>query len=163
VFLVVNGGVMMWTEYLRGKRQTEAASASNKIPERSIADLTWRDALIIGGAQAFALIPGISRSGATMCVGLLARMRHDEAASYTFMLATPLIAAAGVLEVPTLVQAGSQVFAMAVVGGLCAAVTAYLSLRFLTRYFRFGTLIPFAYYCIAVGLAGLIFVTVHGA
>lgn len=169
VFLIVNGLVMIWTERLRSKQgatgSTEVPAAASSEPNGDglgIADLTWRDALLIGSVQAFALIPGISRSGVTMCAGLLKRMRHEDAANYTFMLATPLIAAAGLLEVPTLIQAGQLAFTMALIGGLCAALTAYLSLRFLTRYFQFGRLNPFAYYCIAIGLFGVVYVVTHG-
>ncbi|HET9015321.1 MAG TPA: undecaprenyl-diphosphate phosphatase [Thermomicrobiaceae bacterium] len=129
---------------------------------RGIQDLTWRDAIMIGSAQALALIPGISRSGVTMCAGLLRNMGHEEAANYTFMLATPIILAAGLLEVPTLVMAGGSVLAIAIVGGLLAGLAAYLSVRFLVRYFQFGHLDPFAYYCIALGVVGVVFVAVHG-
>ena len=72
---------------------------------------------MVGAAQALALIPGISRSGVTMCAGLLINMRHEEAATYTFMLATPISAAAGVLEVPTLFSYGPTVIQQALVGG----------------------------------------------
>src|SRR5205823_9029093 len=114
-------------------------------------------------AQALALVPGISRSGVTMCAGLLAGMHHDEAAEYTFLLATPIIAAAGVLEVPVLFGAGSQLLAIAALGAVLAGITAYLSVRFLTRYFRVGRLDPFAYYCVLAGLATLLYLGLRGA
>lgn len=153
--LVVNGGIMLLGERLRrGQDKAGALTFRAEEPEgkRSIADLSWRDAVAVGSAQALALFPGISRSGVTMCAGLLINMRHDEAARYTFMLATPLIAAAGLLEVPTLFAHGAPALAVYLVGGVLSGVTAYLSVRFLTRYFRFGRLDPFAYYCVAVGL-----------
>jgi undecaprenyl-diphosphatase len=79
------------------------------------------------------------------------------------MLATPIILAAGLLEVPSLFTAGGTVLAQSLVGGLLAAITAYLSVRFLDRYFRFGRLDPFAYYCIAAGIASAIYIGIAGA
>lgn len=164
VFLIVNGGIMLLSERLRGRRNGGGLTLRGDEPDgtRSIKDLTWRDAIVVGSAQALALIPGISRSGTTMCAGLLIDMRHEDAANYTFMLATPLIAAAGLLEVPQLALAAGNVIAMAVVGGVLAALAAYISVRFLTRYFQFGRLDPFAYYCILLGLIGVVFVAAHG-
>ncbi len=168
IFLIVNGILMLLSERLRRQQERGGGAAWSLTaaePEgrRSIKDLSWRDATAIGFAQSLALIPGISRSGATICAGLLVNLRHEEAANYAFMLATPIIAAAGLAETPSLFGAASGIGAMAVVGGLLAAVTAYLSVRFLTRYFRFGRLDPFAYYCILIGLAGLLFVVIHGS
>jgi len=123
--LVVNGGIMLLGERLRRAQDTAGRlTFRGEEPEgkRSIADLGWRDAVAVGSAQALALFPGISRSGATMCAGLLINMRHDEAARYTFMLATPLIAAAGLLEVPTLFTQGAPAFAIFLVGGVLSAI-----------------------------------------
>src|SRR5258708_3521430 len=111
-------------------------------------------ATIVGATQALALFPGISRSGSTVTAGLVAGLRHYSAARLSFLLATPVILAAGVLEVPALFTAGSPLgvyFAGAVVAG----ITAYISARFLLRYFRSGRLDPFAIYCVALGLIGL--------
>ena len=173
IFLIVNGGIMLLTERLRARQETAVVAFRGDNLEgthgvevlggtRGVQDLTWRDAVAIGSAQALALIPGISRSGVTMCAGLLRNMGHEEAANYTFMLATPIILAAGLLEVPTLVMAGGNVLAIAIVGGLLAGLAAYVSVRFLVRYFQFGRLDPFAYYCIALGAAGVVFVATHG-
>jgi undecaprenyl-diphosphatase len=164
VFLVVNGIIMLVSERLRGGHGSEGLQLRGEEPDgtRGIKDLSWRDAILVGSAQALALIPGLSRSGTTMCAGLLINMRHDEAANYTFMLAAPIIAAAGLLEVPSLFTAGGSVAATALVGGILAAIAAYISVRFLTRYFQYGRLDPFAYYCILVGLAGAGFIIVHG-
>ncbi len=163
-FLIVNGGIMLLGERLRRRSMGGSFQFDASEPEgqRGIEDLTWRDAMAVGSAQALALIPGISRSGSTMCAGLLINMRHEEAATFTFLLATPIIAAAGLLEVPTLFTAGGQVIAMSLVGGLLAAVTAYLSVRFLTRYFEFGRLDPFAYYCIIAGVGALVYILATG-
>jgi undecaprenyl-diphosphatase len=164
VFLIVNGGIMLVSERLRGRQGRSGLVFRGEEPDgtRGIKDLTWRDAMLVGSAQALALIPGISRSGSTMCAGLLINMRHDEAANFTFMLAAPIIAAAGLLEVPSLFSAGGNIFAIALVGGVLAALAAYISVRFLVRYFQFGRLDPFAYYCILLGLAGIVFIAVHG-
>ena len=164
VFLVVNGGIMLVSERLRGRRGGRGLTFRGDEPDgaRGIKDLTWRDAIVVGSAQALALIPGISRSGATMCAGLLIDMGHEDAANFTFMLATPLIAAAGLLELPQLALAQGDVLAMAVVGGILAALAAYISVRFLTRYFQFGRLDPFAYYCILLGVFGVAFIMAHG-
>lgn len=164
IFLVVNGIIMLVSERLRSRQGSRRLEFRADEPEgtRGIKDLSWRDAILVGSAQALALIPGLSRSGTTMCAGLLINMRHEEAANYTFMLAAPIIAAAGLLEVPSLITAGGNIAATALVGGLLAAIAAYISVRFLTQYFQFGRLDPFAYYCILVGLAGTIFIVVHG-
>ncbi len=162
VFLAINGGIMLATEQLRQKA-VPASTIAAQGRTRGINDLGPRDAFVVGAAQSLALLPGISRSGVTMCAGLLLGMRHDDAAKYTFMLATPIIAAAGVLEIPILVGAGPRALAISVVGGAITALTAYLSVRYLTRYFRFGRLDPFAYYCIVAGVASLLYLTLHGA
>ncbi|HLZ10074.1 MAG TPA: undecaprenyl-diphosphate phosphatase, partial [Chloroflexota bacterium] len=101
------------------------------------------------------LIPGISRSGVTMVAALQVGMNHEDAATYTFLLATPIIAAAGLLEVPQLFASPASTLIIAVVGGVVAAVSAYLSVRFLMRYFQSGRLDPFGYYCIVAGLSSL--------
>ena len=111
----------------------------------------------IGLAQALALIPGISRSGVTMVACLQARLNHEDALHFTFLLATPVILAAGLLEVPKLFGVSHTTRLAALLGGLVAAVAAYLSVKFLTRYFRVGSLTPFAYYSIGVGLVSFFF------
>jgi undecaprenyl-diphosphatase len=116
-----------------------------------IADLTVPQALWVGVAQAAALIPGISRSGVTMVAGMRAKLSHEEALRFAFLLATPLIAAAGLLEVPKLRHAGPGVLTVALIGGVVAGIAALASVAFLTRYFRVGRLTPFAYYCLAAG------------
>jgi undecaprenyl-diphosphatase len=149
-FLVVNGVVLFVAERLKGRRSAPLES------------LTWRSALAIGVAQCAAFIPGISRSGATMVGGLLAGLHHKESARFSFLLATPVILGAAVLEVPKLLhapQAGNGLGALALGAGLAAGITAYLSVAFLMRYFGkhdFEALDPFAYYCGAAGLLSLV-------
>jgi undecaprenyl-diphosphatase len=117
--------------------------------------------VLVGFAQALALLPGISRSGSAIVAGLLCDLRHEDAARYSFLLATPVILAASVLEFPKLfVPDAHVVLLQAVAGGLVAGVTAYASVAFLTRYFRHNDLSPFAWYCIAAGaLSFVLFVT----
>jgi undecaprenyl-diphosphatase len=123
---------------------------------RDITQLSWRDAAIVGLAQAGALIPGISRSGITMVAGLVAGLTHEAAARYTFLLATPIIGAAAALEIPQLFEpAGRSVLGYAVLGMVLAGIAAYFSVRYLMRYFETGRLDPFAYYCVAAGLVSL--------
>jgi undecaprenyl-diphosphatase len=117
-------------------------------------ELGWGAALVVGTSQVLALLPGISRSGTTITAGLGAGLRHAAAARFSFLLATPIILAAGLLEVPKLREAGS-LLPQYLIGAVVAGVTAYLSTRFLLRYFRSGRLDPFAAYCLALGLFGL--------
>ena len=118
-----------------------------------IAKIGFRQAFAIGAAQAAALIPGISRSGVTMGGGLLAGLSNEDAARYAFLLATPIIGAAGVLKLPELLgSAGNGVRAQALVGALAAALTTYLAVRFLLRFFETNRLTPFGIYCIVAGI-----------
>jgi undecaprenyl-diphosphatase len=123
---------------------------------RPLASLTWKEALIVGLAQSLALLPGISRSGATMVAGLGVRLNHEDAARYSFLLGTPLIGAAALLEVPQLLGQSTSTLLLVGMGMVLAGIAAYLSTRFLMRYFERGRLDPFAYYCWAAGLVALI-------
>jgi undecaprenyl-diphosphatase len=151
-FLIVNGLVLFIAERL--KRRV----AGQGSPE--LARLTWQGALLIGLCQCAAFIPGISRSGATMVAGLLLGLHHKEAARFSFLIATPVIAGAALLETPKLLHgaAGSGLSGVALLAGVVAGITAYLSTAFLMRYFRghdFDALDPFAYYCVAAGIVAL--------
>jgi undecaprenyl-diphosphatase len=107
----------------------------------------------VGVAQGAALLPGISRSGSAIVAGLLLRLDHEDAARYSFLLATPVIFAASALEVPKLfAPAASGVLAQATVGAVVAAVTAYASIAFLTRWFHAHDLRPFGWYCLIFGI-----------
>jgi undecaprenyl-diphosphatase len=157
IFLAVNGVVLYGAELLR-RRAPETAEDDDARIARQV---SWGESVLVGAAQALALIPGFSRSGATMGGGLLVGLSHKDAARFAFLLATPIIGAAGVLKLPEL--AGSQgngVRGQALVGALCAAVTAYLAVRFLMRYFETRTLTPFAVYCAAAGTAAAIYFAV---
>jgi undecaprenyl-diphosphatase len=118
-----------------------------------LAELSFVSAFVIGAAQALALIPGFSRSGASMGGGLLVGLSNEDAARFSFLLATPIIGAAALLKLPELFGSeGNGVRGPALVAALCAALTAYLSVRFLMRYFETNRLTPFAAYCFAAGL-----------
>lgn len=151
-FLILNGVLLLVFERLRRRPPRPGDYLGDS--DARIAKLSWRQAFGIGTAQAAALVPGISRSGITMGGGLLFGLSNEDAARYAFLLATPIIGAAGVLKIPDLLgSAGNGVRGPAVVGALCAAVTTYLAVKFLLRYFQTNTLTPFGVYCVAVGLA----------
>src|SRR5215469_16109316 len=157
-FLCLNGGILLFGDRMRDREQIIEVKSS-KAHHISIDDLTFLQAVMIGSAQAFALIPGISRSGVTMVACLRARLNHEDALRFTFLLATPVILAAGLLKMPELFAHGvshtTQLAAL--IGGGVSALAAYLSVRFLTRYFHIGRLTPFAYYSIGAGLISFLF------
>jgi undecaprenyl-diphosphatase len=135
--------------------ETAAATASKSGgPTREVATLTYREAVVIGSAQILALFAGISRSGVTMAAGLARGLSHEDAARFSFLLATPVILAAGVLKIPDLFgPLGNGIRGQILAGSLAAAIAAYLSVRFLIRWFTTRTLWPFAAYCLAMGTA----------
>ncbi len=149
-FLMLNGVLLYGAERLRRRAPQTETDDDTRIARQ----VGWPQAFGVGAFQAIALIPGFSRSGATMAGGLLVGLSNEDAARFAFLLATPIIGAAALLKLPEL--AGSQgngVRGPALAGALCAGLTAYLAIRFLMRYFQTRTLIPFAIYCFAAGLA----------
>ena len=141
-FLIVNAFIMFAGEALR-RRSTG---------ERALPSIAWSDGAKVGIAQGAALFPGISRSGSSIVAGLLLGLTHEDAARYSFLLATPVIFAASALEVPQLFAPGSQaVLAQAAVGGVLAGICAYASVAFLVRYFHGNDLRPFGWYCLIFG------------
>ena len=163
--LILNGGILFAAEMFRRRdeRRRKAAGAAVMAHEdgdpefAQIEGLSLRTTLFVGIFQAGALLPGISRSGITMAAGLVAGLRHEEAARFSFLLATPIILAAGLLELPAL-GTDAPTAGIAVAAAVVAGVVAYASARFLLRYLRIGRLDPFAYYCAALGAAGLVFI-----
>jgi undecaprenyl-diphosphatase len=130
--------------------------------DQRLAGQSWKQALLIGSAQILALLPGISRSGSTIGAGLLRGLSHEDSARFAFLLATPVIAAAGVLKLPELAgPAGQGILGPVLAGSLVAGVAAYVSLRFLTKYFETRTLNPFAVYCVIAGAAGVVWSLAH--
>jgi undecaprenyl-diphosphatase len=122
-----------------------------------ISRVSYRDGIFVGLLQCFALLPGISRSGITMVGGLWRGLSHEDAARFAFLLATPVILAAGVLKLPSLAgHAGDHIHGQVLVGSVITGITAYLSVRYLVRYFETRTLTPFAVYSLIVGVASLL-------
>ncbi len=146
-FLVFNAFIMFFGEFLRRRQKGQFHR-----PDKRIEQLTWAQSVGIGFGQSLALFPGISRSGASMVAGLLADLNHEDAANYSFLLATPVILAAGLLEVPDLMGVGRHVvLVQAVIGGIVAGIAAYFSVAFLVRYFQRNDLRPFGWYCLLFG------------
>jgi undecaprenyl-diphosphatase len=151
-FLVVNAGLLLFGERLRGRLAGGG--------ERALSSLTPMDAAVIGLWQCAALIPGVSRSGATIVGGLLRGVDHAGSAHFSFLIATPIILGATVLEVPKLLHAdvAPGVFQLSAIAAVIAGLTAFASTAFLMRYFRSHddwALNPFAFYCAAFGLVAL--------
>lgn len=145
-FLTVNGVLLLVGERIRGTR-------GRHVRHRTLDTMSAGGALAIGSSQILALFAGISRSGVTMVSGLLGQLDHEEAANFSFLLATPVILLAGLYKLPSLMGTlGNGVRSQTLVGALCAMVAAYISVRFLTRWFTTRTLRPFGYYCLVVGL-----------
>jgi undecaprenyl-diphosphatase len=151
VFLTINGVLLLAFERLR--RRPPRPGDHEGDGDARIATMSFKRAFAIGTAQAAALIPGISRSGVTMGGGLLSGLTNEDAARYAFLLATPIIGAAGVLKLPDLLgSAGDGVRGQALVGAIAAALTTWLAVRFLLRFFETNRLTPFGVYCIVAGL-----------
>ncbi len=158
-FLIANGLLLLGFEVLRrrAERRTAGEAATREQQEESFARaerIGFVAAAVVGACQALAFLPGISRSGVTIGGGLLAGLRHQEAARFSFLLATPTILGAGLIEVPQLFTPGVPV-AQYAAGAVLAGVAAYASARFLLRYFRSGRLDPYGWYCIAAGIVTL--------
>ena len=151
IFLALNGVLLFAAEFLRRRAPlVEQGDADERIAGR----VSWPESFGIGIAQALALIPGFSRSGATMAGGLLAGLTNEDAARFAFLLATPIIGAAAILKLPELLGSqGNGVRGQTLVGALCAAVTAYLAVKFLMRYLHTNRLTPFAAYCLIAGVS----------
>lgn len=160
-FLCVNGLILLAGEWIRRRAlaaervavpASGAAIAAATGPGRSLDTLSFTDALVVGVAQTAALFAGISRSGVTMVAGLLKGLDHEDAARFSFLLATPVILAAGLYKMPDLLgPLGDGVRAQALVGSVAAGLAAYCSVRFLMRFFETKTLWPFGVYCLVAG------------
>ncbi|MEI6985284.1 MAG: undecaprenyl-diphosphate phosphatase [Rhodospirillaceae bacterium] len=151
VFLTINGVLL-----LAGERLRRTAG------ELGMAEMGVLDALLIGGWQCAALFPGISRAGSTMVGGLLCGLRHEESARFSFLMATPIIIGASVLEIPKMLRhaGGGGITTLSIVAGVVAGVTAYASVAFLMHYFKTNelkALNPFGFYCLVAGMASVVF------
>jgi len=163
VFLMINGLILMGAERLRRRADIRELAmrapqtTSSAEPGRRLDTLSFKEAGVVGVAQIFALIAGISRSGITMAAGLARGLDHEDAARFSFLLATPIILAAGVYKIGDLTgPLGAGVRGQIVVGSICSGLGAYLSVRFLLRWFQTRTLWPFALYCLAAGAISVI-------
>jgi undecaprenyl-diphosphatase len=182
VFLFINGLVLFAGERLRRRQPALQSSAAQSISMQQavqvdsrvkgrprsemsaaqdsddrITRLSFRDALFIGALQIGALFAGISRSGTTIVGGLWRGLDHEDAARFGFLLATPAILAAGLLKLPSLAgSAGAHIHGQIALGVVVAGTAAYLSVRFLMRYFQSRTLTPFAIYCVIFGAASIV-------
>ena len=147
IFLMINALIMFVGEFFR-KRQHEDRGKRYKRLEA----MKWIEGVAVGLAQSLALLPGISRSGASIVAGLAVDLDHEDAARYSFLLATPVIGAAALIELPRLWEGGTHVIALqALYGGILAGIAAYLSVAFLTKYFQRNDLRPFGWYCLVFG------------
>jgi undecaprenyl-diphosphatase len=170
-FLAVNGVVLYLTEQLRrggtGRRRAGASVAPEdadvdpeELSDRRISALPFRTAMVIGAAQILALCPGISRSGSTISAGIFKGMNHEDSARFAFLLATPVIGAAALLKVPSLLgPAGDGIRGQLLAGSAAAFVAGYVAVKYLTKYFETRTLVPFAVYCTVAGLGSLAYFT----
>jgi undecaprenyl-diphosphatase len=161
IFLIVNGGILATGERLRRRAEVRAVAVKHGLnpddQSRRLDTMEFKEAGVIGVAQTGALFAGISRSGITMVAGLLRGLDHEDAARFSFLLATPIILAAGLYKIPDLMGTlGNGVRGQALVGGLFAALAAFVSVKFLLKYFETRTLTPFAIYCAVFGTAMVI-------
>ena len=168
-FLMANGVVLYLGEQLR--RRADAATLSpvaamdapgsardaDAAADARLSRMSLGRGTLIGAAQILALLPGISRSGVTMVAGLLRGLSHEDAARFSFLLATPVILAAGALKIPDLIgPLGAGIQGPIIAGSIASFVSAYLAVRFLTRYFETRTLTPFAIYCLVFGALSIL-------
>lgn len=142
IFLILNGLLLFFGERARGRGT------------RDIAEITVPQALLVGLLQSLALIPGFSRSGASMVAGFWVGLSHEAALRFSMLLATPIIVGASILELPRLARAGQAITGPALVGGVASGIVAYAAVSILTRWFRhheFNAMRPFAIYCWILG------------
>lgn len=175
IFLTVNGLILLTGEWLRRSAPVDehdaavdvlepvpaghhaATAETTRRPTRRLATLSYREAGVIGFFQTFALLAGISRSGIAMVGGLARGLSHRDAARFSFLLATPVILAAGVLKLPTLAgPAGAHIHGQVLLGAVLAGLASYVSIKWLTRYFETRTLTPFAIYCLIAGVVCIV-------
>jgi len=162
IFLTVNGVILLAGERVRRRAEVRRLVVAHEETGggedgRRLDTLDFREAGVVGVAQVPALFAGISRSGVTMVAGLLRGLDHEDAARFSFLLATPIIFAAGVYKVPDLLgPLGDGIRFQALVGAIFAGAAAFVSVHFLVRFFRTRNLMPFAIYCLVAGAASVI-------
>jgi undecaprenyl-diphosphatase len=175
IFLILNGVILFLGERLRKRSVAQEEADRNRdhrarhakpedalepealalVSDERVVARGWRSALIIGGAQIGALFAGISRSGVTMTAGLIRGLSHEDAARFAFLLATPVILAAGVLKAKDLTATfppdNHHIYGQVLVGSVLSGVAAFVSVHFLSKYFERRTLTPFAIYSVIIG------------
>ena len=162
VFLFLNGIALYAGEVLRKRTTDDEPEHSGEAVDNRLGELPMGRGVLIGSAQILALLPGISRSGIAIVAGLWRGLSHEDAARFSFLLATPIILAAGVYKIPELFgPLGAGIGGQVLAGSIASFVCAYLSVRYLTRYFQTRTLTPFAIYCALVGAASLAWLTLR--
>jgi undecaprenyl-diphosphatase len=122
--------------------------------DRPLASLTWKDAILIGIAQMFAIIPGVSRSGSTITAGRALRLDREAAAVFSFLMSMPIIAAAALLKVPQVIRT-EGVTTPLVVGVLASALSGWLAISVLLRFVLRRSYVAFAVYRVLLGAAVL--------
>jgi undecaprenyl-diphosphatase len=142
----------------RAVRQLELSHAMQA--DQRLATAGYLQAVVIGTAQVLALLAGISRDGVTMVAGMARGLSREDAARFAFLLATPVIFAAGVLKYNDLIQKGHGIYGPILVGSILSGLGAYVSVRFLVKYFQTRTLTPFAIYCVLFGVGSIIYLSV---
>jgi undecaprenyl-diphosphatase len=167
IFLIVNGCILLAGEQYRRRaevRELARREGLNHEGARRLDSLDYKEAGIIGVAQSSALIAGISRDGVVMTSGLARGLDNADAARFGFLLATPPILAAGLYKLSDLTGplGNGGVRGAAIVAAVFAAITAVITVHFLTRYFKSRNLRPFGYYCIAFGIFMVLFTAIVG-
>lgn len=143
--LVITAAILVGAELLLARHRRSQRRL------RDLEEMNLRDALAVGVAQAIAIFPGISRSGATIATGLALRVERDSAARFAFLLAIPALAGAALVELPELRSVSLDTGA-AVAGFIGSLVFSYAAIAGLIRYLRANTLYPFAAYCVIAGI-----------
>jgi undecaprenyl-diphosphatase len=150
-------GILLWLAEILRKRAARRGDSVLDPDERIAAQLTAWQSAKVGTMQVLALLPGFSRTGSALAGGLMVGLAHEDALRFSFLLATPIIGAAAVLELPTLFDsADARSIGTALLGAACAAAASYFSVKLLTRYFKTHTLTPFALYCLLFGSLSLL-------
>jgi undecaprenyl-diphosphatase len=155
IFLTINGLILLAGERVRRRSEVRALAVREGLEpdgSRRLDTLEFKEAGAVGLGQSMALLAGISRSGVTMVAGLVRGLDHEDAAKFAFLLATPIIFAAGLYKLPDLTgHLGDGIRGQVLAGSAAAGLASYFSVRFLTRYFKTKTLTPFGIYCLVVG------------
>jgi len=166
-FLMLNGLLLLLAEWLRKRAARRGTTVAAALPTERLQNndtriahrLSFWQATKVGLLQILALIPGFSRTGSTLAGGLMVGLSHEDSLRYSFLLATPIIGAAAMLEIPALLSSGNTaLIQVSLAGAIAAAFAAWFAIKFLTRYFKTNTLTPFAIYCVAIGILSLIII-----